>query len=250
MKLFLTVLLMCSSLFAKNIELTESNFVLIRNEIGENSVSKAQIELSKKVVQRGMKNYTIYLVLDSPGGSITSGLDFIEFAKTIPNLETVTLFAASMASAIVEALPGKRNILSTGVLMFHRARGGVSGQFESGELESRLEFYKSMVRGMEKTNADRLGISLDSYKSKVVNELWILGADSVKSKAADEVITITCTPGVVNGRSIETFDFMGMGIDVEFSNCPLIKLGQLVMLKQEDNYNSYRKEKWSMRGLL
>lgn len=247
MKLFLTVLLICSSLFAKNIELTDSNFVLIRNEINDQTVSKAQVELSKKVVQRGLKNYTIYLVLDSPGGSISSGLDFIEFAKTIPNLETVTLFAASMASAIVEALPGRRNVLSTGTLMFHRARGGVEGQFESGELESRLEFYKNMVRSMEKTNANRLGISLETYKAKVVNELWIFGADSVKSKAADEIVSVSCTPAVISSRSIETFEFMGMGIDVSFSACPLIKSGELVMPKQEEQYNKYKKERLNMR---
>lgn len=250
MKLFLTILLMCSSLFAKNIELTESNFVLIRNEINEQTVSKAQVELSKKVLQRGTGTYTIYLVLDSPGGSITSGLDFIEFAKTIKNVETVTLFAASMASAIVEALPGKRNILSTGIMMFHRARGGVSGQFESGELEARLDFYKTMVREMEKTNASRVGLSLEAYKSKVLNEWWIMGSDSIKTKVSDEIVTISCTPKVVDAKSIEVFEFMGMEMEVEFSACPLIKSGKLVIPKQEENYNMYRKEKWSMRGAL
>jgi ATP-dependent protease ClpP protease subunit len=247
MKVFIAIMLLCSATFAKNIELTEANHVLIRNEINDSSVSKAQMELSKKVVQRGIKNYTIYLVLDSPGGSISSGLDFIEFTKTIPNLETVTLFAASMASAIVEALPGRRNITATGALMFHRAAGGVSGQFESGELESRLEFYKKMVRGMEQTNADRLGISLESYKSKVVNELWILGSDSVKNRAADEIVTISCSPAVIAERTIESFEFMGINIDVAFSACPLIKMGQVVVPKQEAQYNRYKKEKLNMR---
>lgn len=155
-----------------------------------------------------------------------------------------------MASAIVEALPGKRNILSTGIMMFHRARGGVSGQFESGELEARLDFYKTMVREMEKTNASRVGLSLEAYKSKVLNEWWIMGSDSIKTKVSDEIVTVSCTPKVVDAKSIEVFEFMGMEMEVEFSACPLIKSGKLVIPKQEENYNMYRKEKWSMRGAL
>lgn len=248
MKLFLSILLLCSSVFAKNIELTVDNHVSLRNEVTNESVSKLQLELSKKVLKRGLKTYPIYLVLDSPGGSISAGLDFIEFAKNIPNIETVTLFSASMASAIVEALPGKRNIIQTGVLMFHRARGGVEGQFESGELESRLEFYKKLVRVMEKTNADRLGISLESYKSKVINELWILGQDAIKEKAADEVVSISCTSALIESKLIESFSFMGMDIDVQFSGCPLIKSGTVIVPSQEAKYKEMRAEKWSLRG--
>lgn len=250
MKLFLLVLLMWSSVFAKNIELTVDNHVLIRNEINDDTVSKAQISLAEKAVKRGLQKYTIYLVLDSPGGSITSGLDFIEFAKTIPNLETITLFSASMASAIVEALPGRRNITSTGILMFHRAAGGVSGQFETGELESRLEFWKKLVRGMEITNANRMNMGLETYKSKVVNELWILGEESVKQKAADEVVSISCSQAVVSSKTTESFEFMGMAIDVQFSGCPLIKAGKVVMPEQEAKYKTMRAQKWSMKGKL
>lgn len=247
MKMFLVLLMTMGSLAnAKNIELTPSNSITLRNEINDNTISKLQEELAMKVVARGMKTYTIYLVLDSPGGSIDSGLNFIEFAKTVPNLETVTLFAASMASAIVEALPGKRNIVESGVLMFHRARGGVQGQFENGELESRLDMSKKTVRIMEQKNADRMSLSLDVYKSKVVNELWILGNEAVKDKAADEVVSISCSAALVTSRSVETFEaFMGMTFDVMFSSCPLIKAGKVIMDKDEALYNQFKAKKLS-----
>lgn len=250
MKVFLVLLMMmgCSA-NAKNIELTPSNAVVLRNEINDNTISKLQEELALKVVARGTKSYTIYIVLDSPGGSIDSGLNFIEFAKTIPNVETVTLFAASMASAIVEALPGKRNITESGILMFHRARGGVSGQFENGELESRLDISKKTVRIMEQKNADRMGLSLDVYKSKVVNELWILGSEAVKTKAADEVVSISCSAALVTSRSVETFEaFMGMTFDVMFSACPLIKAGKVVDSKNEATYKQFKATQMTLGG--
>ncbi len=248
MRILLAVLTMFSSLaYSKTIELTPENTIVLRNEINDKTVSKLQEELAQKVVQRGLKGYTLYLVLDSPGGSIDAGLNFIEFAKTIPNLETVTLFAASMASAIVEALPGKRNVTSTGILMFHRAKGSVGGQFESGELESRLDFYKKIVRNMEQINADRMSMTLQTYKDKVINELWILGKDAVKEKAADEVVSIYCSPALVNTKNIETFSSMDLfAVQVEFSLCPLIKSEKLLEPKKESKYRAYKQEKWNL----
>ena len=247
MKVFLTTAILLMGIFgySKTIELNTKNAVIIRNEISDTSVSKAQLDLAKKVTERGTKGYTLYLVLDSPGGDISAGLNFIEFAKTIPNLETVTLFSASMASAIVEQLPGKRNIIETGILMFHRAAGGVNGQFESGELESRLGFYKKLVREMEQVNADRMSLSLDTYKSKVKDELWILGKDAVQSKAADEIVNISCSSDLLNTSAAEQFTVMGMfTIGVKFNGCPLIKAGEVLQPEMRAQYKAYRETKW------
>ncbi len=241
MKVFLAIMLFCGVSFAKNIELTPDNMVVFRNEVSDDSVSKTQLDLAKKVAKRGTKTYTIYLVLDTPGGSISAGLNFIEFAKTVPNLETITLFAASMGSAIVEALPGKRNIIDSGILMFHRAAGGVEGQFEDGELESRLAFYKKWVRNMETVNANRLNITLEAYKAKVKDEYWVSGKDAVTDKAADEVVSIVCTQSLLDSTTIETFSFFGMAIDVKFNGCPLVKLGQVIEPSNKANYLAYKK---------
>lgn len=212
---------------AGNITLTPENHVLIRNEINDDTVTKAQTEMSQILEKRGRRSYTIYLVLDSPGGSIDAGLNLIESFKTVKNLETITLFAASMASAVVEALPGKRNIIETGTLMFHRARGGVEGQFEEGELESRLNYSKSIVRKMEIDNSNRMGMSLAVYKSLVVNELWIFGKDALTKKAADQVVDVVCTAELIEKRVVENIPVMMGTARVEFSGCPLLKAGRL-----------------------
>jgi len=99
-------------------------------------------------------------------------------------------------------LPGRRYILETGYLMFHRARGGVQGQFEDGELESRLEFAKKMVRQMEKNNAKRLKLTLEEYKKKVVNEYWINGFEAVEKNAADEVVSLSCSKELIEQMNL------------------------------------------------
>ena len=62
--------------------------------------------------------------------------------KSIPqNIECIAIFAASMAHGILQACPGNRYIAPAGVSMIHRAKGGFQGQFNDGEVESRLEFW-------------------------------------------------------------------------------------------------------------
>jgi ATP-dependent protease ClpP protease subunit len=247
--IFLTVLILSVITNAQSlhINLTQQNTVTIRNEINDEVVTKAAKELSNLITKRGKQNYKIYLVLDTPGGSIDSGLNFIEFAKTLPNVETLTIFAASMGSAIVEALPGKRNILPTGILMFHRARGGVQGQFESGELETRLDLYKRLVRSMEQTNSSRMSMSLEMYKLAVKDELWILGSEAIRAKAADNVVTVSCSSELISENKTETFLIGGMfAVRVDFSACPILRGGSVQDPNMLFKYKEF-KAKWSVK---
>lgn len=208
---------------AYTITLTPANTVLFRGEVDGNSTIKAQLKLVDKVVQRGKAQYPIYLVLDSPGGSIYAGQSFIEFAKTLQNVHTVSIFAASMAAGFVEALPGRRYITENGILMFHRAKGSFEGQFEEGEVESQLQLWKEIVLQMESKNANRVGLSLQAYKAKVANEWWMTGPSAVRQKAADEVVDIVCNKALIDER--ETLDEIIFIFRVKrtYSGCPLFR---------------------------
>jgi ATP-dependent protease ClpP protease subunit len=221
-KIIILALLLSNVCFAGTVVLTPSNTVTFRGEVNYSSVAKAQIELAALNKQRGDKKYPIYLVLDSPGGSIQAGEDFIEFAKTFKNVKTVSLFAASMASAIAQALPGERLITKSGVMMFHRAAGTFQGQFEDGEIESQLAFWKDTVKSLEQRNADRMELSLSEYKKEVIHELWLRGQKVVDKKAADRVVTVQCSNELIEGtEDVLTASFFGVSKDT-FSKCPLI----------------------------
>lgn len=214
------------------VRLTPQNTYTLRGEINADSATEAQKALFKLVETRGSSAYPLYLVLDSPGGSIMDGLDLINAIQSIPHLNTITIFAASMASAIVEHLPGERLIAKNGTLMFHRAKGGVQGQFEDGELESRLAFYKSIVRGMEQVNADRMGKSLEAYKAAVVNELWLYGQQAVDYKAADRIVAITCSQELRDSSTVVREASFFSVINVSYSGCPLLRNGTVVEEKK------------------
>lgn len=208
----------------EQVHINSKNSIAYRGVVTSESINQLQLNIAKLVGDRGDKNYPIYLVLDTPGGEVDAGLQFIEFAKTIQNLRTITIFAASMGSAIVEGLPGSRLITNNGTLMFHRAAGQLSGQFEVGEMETRLEFAKELVRRMEQVSADRMKISLTEFKLKIKDEYWLLAEQAVNAKAADKVVDIACSQELIDSRiEIVVEGFFGTNT-FTFSGCPTLRL--------------------------
>ncbi len=210
----------------EQVQLNSNNTIVLRDEISWGSVTSTMAKITAKVVKRSLNKYEypLYLVLDSPGGDLEAGLAFIQYAKTVKNLHTITLFSASMASGIVEALPGRRMITDDGVLMFHRAKAGVEGQVETGELETRLANIKRLVRRMEQANADRLQIDLAEYKSRVVNEYWLDSNAAITDRAMDKIVDVVCSPELMESTtSVAVQTFFG-AMSLSYSGCPLIRI--------------------------
>lgn len=212
-------MLLSLNLQAETVNLTPNNTVNIRTVITGDSVQKAMMEIV--ALRERNPNETIYLVLNSPGGDVMAGLDFIRFLDTQENIKTITLFAASMASGIVEANKGERLIVESGTLMFHRARIGLQGQIGEGELESQLAYFKSLVEILEVKNSDRMNMSLKEYKAAVKDELWIVGKKAIDANAADKVVTVKCDNALIKAEDeIQFATFIGI-FKVQFSQCPL-----------------------------
>lgn len=210
---------------AKNrqVLLTPKNVVNFRGPVNTGSVLTAQLRIAFKAakLEKGEK---LYLVIDSPGGSIDAGEDLIQFIKNYPNVQVVCMFCASMAHAILQAVDNKRLIVDNSLLMAHRARiGGIGGQIEEGEVESRLAMIKAIVRKMEKRNAARIGIPLKEYKDKVKDEWWLTSLDAIRQNHADEVVDLKCSKKLMKtGEKFSIRTFGGVRTFL-LSACPLVK---------------------------
>lgn len=224
MKLFLIVLALFSSVAnadLRTIVLSPSNTITLRGAVDDRSVSKAQSEFIELLKKRGA-NTPIYIVLDTPGGSVVAGESLIEFLSGFSNVHTITIFAASMGSSIVQALPGKRLMLRNGVQMFHRASIGMPPT-EMEKVKSILDFYMQMVRDMEERSSKRIGISLPVYQAKVADEWWLTAKQAIKENVADEIVKVRCTPSLINkAEEVEYQTFFG-SVVITYSGCPLLQ---------------------------
>jgi ATP-dependent Clp protease protease subunit len=203
----------------RTIILTDKNTVSFNDEFNDMTVAKKQTELFQLAASSPEKD--LYLVMNSPGGSVFAGSLFIDTVKALnKNVHTITIFSASMAYHTVQGL-GKRLILPSGMLMSHRAYvGGLKGQFP-GELNTRIKMLMDSTEELDKIAASRVGMSLEDYKKSIHDELWLTGPESVKQNHADEVVRAVCDKSL-SGSSVETFMTFFGKINVEFSKCPLI----------------------------
>jgi len=221
---FLLVLLMfvSSAVQAEKIELKFSNTVALNDVVEEKSITLLLTQIAA-LDAKLPEGEPIYLVLNTPGGEIVWGLEFIEYMENQKRpIHTITLFSASMGFHIVQSL-GKRYIIESGVLMSHRARGGFVGQFP-GEADSRMNHWLKRTKRMDKNAAKRAGKSEQTYRELVQNEYWCEGQGCVDEGFADETAKVSCDE-TLNGFKEQNTKQIFMGRVIVFkavySACPL-----------------------------
>ena len=108
--------------------LLEDRIIFITNEIDDNN---ANIIISELLYLDSISHEDIFIYINSPGGSITSGMaiyDTMNYIKS--DIVTICIgMAASMASILLSSgTKGKRYILPNSEVMIHQPLGGTSGQ--------------------------------------------------------------------------------------------------------------------------
>lgn len=97
--------------------------------VGEINDYNANIIISELLYLDNMKNDDIYLYINSPGGSITSGMSIYDTMNFI-NSKVITIglgMCASMAAFLLSS-GDKRYVLPNTEIMIHQPLGGAQGQ--------------------------------------------------------------------------------------------------------------------------
>lgn len=178
------------------LSLNEENTVILNGPVSAESVKEVIRELRLKDKSLPGKE-PIYLLLNTPGGSVFDGMDLVSAAESLNRpIHTVTIFAASMGFVIAQHL-GTRYILQNGILMSHRMKTGMGAGEVGGELDEALAFAKAVSREINIVCAQRMSMEVEAYERRVSDEWWLYGQHAVNNKAADEVITISCSDGLI-----------------------------------------------------
>lgn len=213
------------------VTLSQNNLLVINGEINGDMtglvISKAK-ELDAKLSGLSEKyngKTPIYVFLNTPGGSIQSGLEIIEALKGLGRkVNTVTLFAASMGFQLVQNLDD-RFILKNGVLMSHHAYGQAEGEFGGAaptQMDNRNQLWLDRIRELDEQTVKRTNgkQTYETYTKQYDHETWLTGTKSVVQGYADRIVTVKCDL-TLTGSTTHHVNFLGMDVQYDLDNCPL-----------------------------
>ena len=128
----------------------------------------------------------IQLIVNSPGGYVTSGFAIYDTIKSISSpISTVCSgLAASMGSIILSAgTKGRRFILPNARVMIHQPSGGAGGAASDIEIQMD-EIIKTKKLGAE-ILAKNCGQTVDKIMKDFNRDYWMSAEESVKYKIVD-----------------------------------------------------------------
>ena len=135
----------------------------------------SNLVISELLYLDSLNNNTIDIYINSPGGSVTSGLAIIDTMNFIKSdvRTTVTGMAASMASLILASdTKGMRHSLKNSEVMIHQPLGNVGGQATDIEIQAkRIISKKKMLNNMlaTLTNQPLNKIERDTERDKYLS---------------------------------------------------------------------------------
>jgi len=211
----------------ETINLSKKNLLVLNSEVNGDSVGPLIVkgkELDSKF-SGFTRNAPIYLYLNTPGGSVQSGLELIEAMKGLGRkVHTISAFSASMGFQIAENLDN-RYVLESGVMMSHRTAGEFSGSFgglSPSELDQRINLFVQITKEMDEQTVSRTNgkQTLESYQKAYSNELWLTGKEAVVQGYADAIVRVRCAEDLY-GTTHYSLKYLGTKIEYDLLDCPL-----------------------------
>lgn len=147
--------------------------------------------LADEILNLGKKsNAPIYLILDSPGGSVITGgilISAIQASKA-PVYTICYKVCASMA-AMIHQYGKERFQVDRSILMFHPATAGTEGEVD--KMNSFIGFLKRYCDKFLYEIGERSGLGFQKLKDLASVELWIDAEDAVAMNLTDKIVSVS-----------------------------------------------------------
>jgi ATP-dependent protease ClpP protease subunit len=209
----------------EKVVLDVNNHIVLNTEFDE----KMADAFVKKLMT--FKERELFVYISSPGGSVFAGKRMIGAMKARSDVRFVCYvdFAASMAFNFFEYCD-VRYVTTQGILMAHNAAGGFQGEFP--RIQTQYRAISAAVDAMDKNAAQRMGIPLKEFQQRLLSQIWLDSTLALEENAADAINdNISCNKELLDGSRVEKISFMGIPIEITFSNCPLLKEPLKIVVK-------------------
>ncbi len=137
-----------------------------------------------------INNTDITMHIDSPGGSVKSGLSMVDVMEYITaDIRTVnTGMAASMGSVLLGAgTRGKRSSLRHSTTMLHQSSGGFSGNIQDAEID--WKNWQDVNKELFVLLGEYCGKKPEKVMKDATRDFWLNAEEAKAYGIIDEIIT-------------------------------------------------------------
>ena len=168
-------------------QLLKERIVILGSQVDDDIANRITAQLLYLEGQDADRD--IWLYINSPGGSVTSGMaiyDTMQFVK--PDVATICMgLGASMGQFLLCAgAPGKRYALPHSRIMMHQPHGGVQGQATDIMIQAeQLAYVKSILA---QRIAEHTGQSVEQIEGDSDRDRWFTAEEAKEYGLIDHVI--------------------------------------------------------------
>lgn len=134
-------------------------------------------------------NTDVTMHIDSPGGSVKSGLSMVDVMEYInSDIRTInTGMAASMGSVLLGAgTKGKRGSLRFSRTMLHQSSGGAGGNIQDARIT--MAEWEKLNDTLFELLGGYCGKTAEQVKSDASRDLWLSSEDALSYGIIDEIV--------------------------------------------------------------
>ena len=166
--------------------LLKDRIIILNGEIDDNT---SNIIVSELLYLDSINNRDISLYINSPGGSITSGMaiyDTMNYIKS--DVSTICIgMAASMAAFLLSSgQKGKRYILPNAEVMIHQPLGGASGQ--ATVIKIAAERILKLKKKLNKILSENTDQPLEKIENDTERDYFMDSKEALDYKIVDKIL--------------------------------------------------------------
>lgn len=166
--------------------LLKDRIIILNGEIDDNT---SNIIVSELLYLDSINNRDISLYINSPGGSITSGMaiyDTMNYIKS--DVSTICIgMAASMAAFLLSSgQKGKRYILPNAEVMIHQPLGGASGQ--ATEIKIAAERILKLKKKLNKILSENTDQPIEKIENDTERDYFMDSKEALDYKIVDKIL--------------------------------------------------------------